>query len=183
MTDIFLFRKPVDFLKAYIMNVSPSEKRGINNRLAQAAGVFPSYFSLILRGERTLNSDQVLGIANYLHLGPWHKRYFLRMVELERAASQELKRELEMELSELREKFQQISGVVNFQPVQLSDLDLTRFYSSWTYAAVRLATALPNCRTLKDISAYLKIPEPECEEHMRFLVEKGRGADSHAPGA
>ncbi|WP_413581934.1 TIGR02147 family protein [Bdellovibrio sp. HCB288] len=173
MTDIFLFKKPVDFVKAYIESLSPTERRGINGRLSKAAGVFPSYFSLILSGERSLNTEQALGIANYMLLGTWQKRYFLRMADYDRAGSEELRQELSRELEELRLKHHQISGVVPHENVLLSSEDTTRFYSSWVYAAIRLASVLPESNTLEDIAKRLNIPLKECSEAMDFLLDKG----------
>ncbi|MGZ3901196.1 MAG: TIGR02147 family protein [Bacteroidia bacterium] len=173
MVEISEFKKPVEFLKVYIESLPAKEKRGIRNRLAKAAGVFPSYLSLILREQRILNSDQALGIANYLCLEPWKKRYFLRMADLEKAASQQLRNELEKELYEIRLNNNQISEVVSHEQIQFTPEDLAKFYSSWIYVGIRLATVLPNCKSIPAIAHRLGLSVEECQSAMDFLIQKG----------
>lgn len=173
MVEITEFKRPVDYLKAYIESLPGKEKRGIRNRLAKAAGVFPSYFSLILREQRTLNADQALGIANYLSLDLWKKRYFLRLTELERAATPELKNEIGKELYEIRVNNSQISEVISHEHIQLHADDLAKFYSSWIYAAVRLASVLPTCKDIPGIAQRLRLSIEECQVAMEFCLKKG----------
>lgn len=173
MTDIFLYNDPVEYLKAYIQDLPKVERRGINHRLAKACGVFPSYFSLILKGERTLNSDQAMGLSEFLALGPYQRRYFLRLTDLLRAATSKLKTELESELSELRTQHHQISGTVPFENVTMTLEDQAKFYSSWTYAATRLCTSLPEGKNKASIAERLHLSEQEVESILTFLLEKG----------
>lgn len=173
MISVFDYQDPVEFLKEYVKTLPVRKGRGIYNRMAEAAGIFPSYLSQIFSGKRQFNLDQALGVAEFLELKKAEKRYFLLLVEKSRAASQRLQRELLLQIEEMRQSQNQIASRVNFEKVELSDEQQARFYSSWIYAAIRLATALPGIHDAKSISQHLNLPEAEVDKALRFLLETG----------
>jgi uncharacterized protein (TIGR02147 family) len=173
MKSIFDYQDHVEFLKDYLESLPTKERRGSNNRLAQAAGIFPSYLSQIFSGQRQLNLDQAQGVADFLEMKKEEKRYFFRLVERSRAASPKLIQELNEELQELKSKNAQISSRVSFENFQLRPEQESQFYSSWVYAAVRLATDLPAGHTKEGLSKKLNLPVSQVEKALKFLLKTG----------
>ena len=173
MISLFDYQDPVEFLKAYTDDLPPRKSRGINNRFAEAAGVFPSYLSQIFSGKRQFNLDQALGVADFLEFNTSEKRYFLLLVEKSRAASVRLQKELNMQIEEMRATQSRIANRIRFENHQLSEEQQAQFYSSWIFAAVRLATALPQTQDSKSIAKALHLPESQIEKSLKFLLQTG----------
>lgn len=173
MVSIYTFDDSLVFLRSYVDSLPKGQKRGEYNRMAQAAGVFPSYLSQIFKGDRALNSDQALGIAEHLQLNSQETRYFLRLCDLSRAQTAKLKARITEELNELKSLHYQISNQVSYDNVSLSEEDRQKFFSSWIYSAVKLLLAIPECRTVSQISERLRQPQDRIKNILNFLVKTG----------
>jgi len=144
MHDIFLYRSPKIILRKFLEELAPEEKKGANQRLAQALGIFPSYLSLLLSGERLMNLDQGIRLADYMKLELKGRRFLLRVIELERANTDRLKEELNLELDEMIKNDHQIASKVEKEFLELNTEELLEFFSSWEYTAIHLSAALDN---------------------------------------
>lgn len=180
MISIFDYQDPVEFLKAYVNQLPPRKKRGIYNRLSEAASVFPSYLSQILSGKRQFNLDQALGVGEFLELSTKEKRYFLLLVEKTRAASQRLQQELQKQIEETQAAHNRISSHVQFDNFEVNEEEQARFYSSWIYAAIRLATALPECHESQAIAKNLHLPQKTVDRALSFLAKTGLCQESES---
>lgn len=173
MFDIFLYKNCPTIIKEYLNSLPSGEKRGGHQSIANALGIFPSYLSLILKGERNLNLDQGILLADYLKLKKAQRRYLLRVVELDRAQTSLLKTEIETELAEISSKAQQISAKVEKDRLTLSFEEAAIFFSSWKYSAVHLMAATHPNLTLALVSKKLKIEINEVKEISDFLLASG----------
>lgn len=173
LPSVFQFQVIVDYLRAWSEALPPGQKRGSYNRLARAAGVFPSYLSQIMRGDRHLNLDQAIGISEYLQLSSPERRYFFRLVELGRAQKEELRRELREELDDLRSRYYQLSSQVPQEKAVLSPSEMEHFYSSWVYVAIRLLPSIQGFQKSRVIARRLGLSEATVEQALRFLLKTG----------
>ncbi|MNK07785.1 hypothetical protein D3C87_257040 [compost metagenome] len=174
MINVYSYGDPVSVIRDYADNLPAGQKRGIFNRLAQAAQIYPSYLSQILKGDRQLNLDQAAHIAGFMQFSDMETKYFLRLTEMARAQSELLKSLISSELTEMRKSQNQISKhVENHQDVILNEQDKARFYSSWVYAAVRTLCAVPGFQDSDAIAFKLGVPEKEIRGVIDFLLRTG----------
>lgn len=173
MVPVYEFENPAVFIRGYVDALEASEKRGVLNRIARAAGIFPSYLSQVLKGQKYLNLEQASKIAEFLHFGASERRYFFRIVELARAQSPQLRGQIREEMNELKSKNKQVSSRINFEKSDLSSEDLEKLYSSWHFLAIRLMTAIPRFKDTRAIATHLGISQNECEKIIRFLLKTG----------
>lgn len=173
MIDIFLYKSSPTIIKEYLNSLSGAQKRGAHQSIAHALGIFPSYLSLILKGDRNLNLDQGMLLADYLKLKKSHRRYLLRVIELDRAQGAMLKAEIESELAEISSKEQQISSKVEKDHLALSYEEAAVFFSSWKYSAIHLMAATQSQMNPTIISKKLKIDIDEVKDIFRFLLKSG----------
>ncbi len=174
MQDIFLYRSSNQILKKYLDSLKGDQKKGANQKLAKALGIFPSYLSLILSGERSLNLDQGILLSNYMMLNKVERRYLLRVIELDRAQTQQLKEELHRELDEMVQKDHQISSRVEKDQLKLSLDEMIKFFSSWEYAAVHLTPELEKGTiNIASLSKKYGIEQARLQEISKFLLQSG----------
>lgn len=173
MIDIFLYKKPAFYIKAYLHALSGSEKRGAHQKLAEALRIFPSYLSLILKDERQLNLDQGVLLADFLQLKKPERRYLYRMIELDRVQNSQLKKEIEAEMKEMATKEHQIGARIEKAQSGLSFEESTHFFSSWKYSAVHLYAAINDQLTPLAVARKLNIDVKDVKDAFRFLLSTG----------
>ncbi|MDO9180955.1 MAG: hypothetical protein Q7U04_01040, partial [Bacteriovorax sp.] len=173
MNDIYQYRSASLYLKNYLLTLKTSKSRGAHKDLAQALRIFPSYLSLILSGERTLNLDQGILLAEYLKLKISERRYLLRVIELDRAQSKSLQDEINSELNEIISRESQIVQQVEKMELSLGAEDVAQFFSSWTYSAVHLLAAISQSLTPQSIAKILKLSLEEAKKIYFFLLKTG----------
>lgn len=169
--NVFDFKSSSEYLNAYFDKHSANQ-RGLKAKLAEAAGIFSSYFSLVLAGKRPLNLEQASGICDFLNFTTAESRYFFRLVELDRVSESKLKKKLLDEVEDMRKEHIKISSRVKVDQVSLAAEDYEKFYSSWLYIAVRLMTAIPQNQTISQIAKSLNTSEKEVEQVVQFLLNK-----------
>ena len=173
MIDIFLYKKPALYIKAYLHSLSGSEKRGAHQTLAEALRIFPSYLSLILKDERQLNLDQGILLADFLQLKKPERRYLYRMIELDRAQNVQLKKEIEIEMKEMATREHQIGARIEKAQSGLTFEESTHFFSSWKFSAVHLYAAINDQLTPQVVSRKLNLDSKEVKDTFRFLLNTG----------
>lgn len=146
--------------------------RGSGQRLAAAMKVHPSLVSQVIRGNRHLTLDQTEAACQFLGFSPLESEYFLALVERERAATPALRRRMEDRLVSLRKKAQEVRAHLADNR-ELDEVSQGRFYSSGDYSAVRLASSLPNGKSVEGIADLLGLPRARVAEILEFLLQKG----------
>lgn len=170
--DIYIYRSTKDIIEAYISEIPAGEKKGINQKIAKALNIFPSYLSLILKGERSFNLDQALLLSRFFGLKKVEQRYLFLVVELERAQTQELREEIASELDDLVRTHHQIGSLVDKDDPALNQEELLIFFSSWEYSTVYLLPALTNGKiNLTSISHQYQIDKDRLKEVVNFLLK------------
>lgn len=174
MEDIFLHRSSTVILKKYLEDLKSDEKKGANQRLARALGIFPSYLSLILGGERSLNLDQGILLSEYMKLKKEERRYLLRVIELDRAQTTKLKEEINNELDEMVRKNHQIAAKIDKDQLRLTLDEMLKFFSSWEFAAIQLTPELENGTVnMAALSKKYNIDQKRVQEIVKFLIRSG----------
>ncbi len=185
--EVFEFKDYREFIKVHAdPSKTKSKRTGELKKIAEAAQIFPSYLSQILRGQRDLTLDQAIQIADYCQLNDLERKYFLILVQLSRAATSRLKNELLNDLKEIKQTHLKLSTRLPNQK-DISVEDAAEFYSTWTYIAIRLYTAIPQFQTIESLGVKFGLTEKKIKKILKFLtrtklcVETGSAKYSYGP--
>lgn len=79
------------FLRSYIQSL-PKRGRGEISRLATLLDVNSTMISQVLKGTKKLTQEQVYNLSVYLKLTDFQTEYFMMLLQVDRAGSEELRR-------------------------------------------------------------------------------------------
>ncbi|MGZ6442457.1 MAG: TIGR02147 family protein [Pseudobdellovibrionaceae bacterium] len=158
------------FVREYLKKM-PSKGRGEIAKLASFVGVHPTFVSQVLTGKKEFNLEQSFSIAEYLNLTETERKYFLLLVQHERAGTQALKNYFKNEIELLKKSLLKISNRLN-KHRSFSETDKAIFYSSWMYSAIRLYCSIGKGKTLEEIVKYFSINRKRALQVLEFLCEK-----------
>lgn len=165
MTNLFEYEDPVSYLQDVI--TANSTVRGFISKLAQAAGCQVSYFSQFLRHKNHLSPDHAAGLSDFLGHSNLESEYLLILLLLSRAATPKLKQKLEAKLKTLKLQHQSLSGRMEARN-ELGELS-HRYYSSWLYAAVHMALAIPKYQDFQSLAKRFEISEEKARSLLSTL--------------
>lgn len=144
-----------DLLKAVISELH--EVRGLQSRLAEAAGCQRSYFSQVLKGNSSLTLEQGIGIANYLLWDELQTMYFLELINREKAGSPALRDHFTARIKDIRKKSKELGGKLGEKRSLESTEAARKYYSSWSYSAVHILVGIDGFQTLTAVSERLSL--------------------------
>ena len=176
-----------DQYREYILNLvksKPNGGRGELLKIAKQAKIHTTTLSQILRGDRELSLEQAVSCAEYFGLTEPETRYFLLLVQYNRAGSKLLKDFLKKQVEELRQQRTELVNVVNRDRV-LTDHEKAVFYSDWFYSAIRILASVPGFQTSESIANHLHLSRAVVSEALQFLLSAGLCVEENgklAPG-
>ncbi|MGK5089360.1 TIGR02147 family protein, partial [Bdellovibrionota bacterium FG-2] len=142
--------------KRYLTEVDEARPRGFRKALAQATQCQTAYISHVLNGSGHFNLEQAEATARFLEMGRDETRFFLMLVEYNRAGTPSLRRVLSEQMDEMRERHLSLRKRVGIQAT-LSRENQAAYYSSWHYAAVHMAVTVPSLRTRSALGRALRL--------------------------
>ena len=157
-----------DYLKEY-MAALPKKGRGFAKELADHLNVGPVIISQTLNGERELSLENAFKVSEFLSHSKLEQRYFVKLVEYQRAGHHGLKQLYREELLRLRQEVQKVAGRYQ-KHSELSEQDKFTFYSDRLYSAVRMASSLPEIKNYLDVAKRFGIEEKRAQEITEFLL-------------
>jgi uncharacterized protein (TIGR02147 family) len=159
-----------DDYKEFLRHAVEAGPTGALSRLAEAAGCQRSYLSDVLRREVQLTPDHAYGIARHLRLEPAAADYFLDLVHLARAATPSYRAKLATSLEARRQDHRRLTQ--RLAPAKTQEAD-ARYYASWHYGALHVATAVPGLDTVEALARRFRLPTAEVARLLAELVEAG----------
>jgi uncharacterized protein (TIGR02147 family) len=169
-TEIFEHNEYVPYLSRCL---GPSGRRtGKRTAAAMAAGVNPAYLSRVLKRQADFSLEQADRVSDFLGHGEEERRYFLLLVQKERAGSVRLKNYFEDQLERERVKRLTIQNRVH-KAQGLTKEDEARYYSHWHYSAIHVLVSIPALQTVEALTAHLNLPRQKIIETLDFLVRTG----------
>lgn len=149
-----------------------SAGRGEYRRMAETLGVHPTMISQILSGDKDFTAEQIVTLAKHYGLGKTETKYLILLVEIARAGSVELKKQLLEMKEELQKKSLKLSNRIQASQ-GLTDQQNAIFYSSWIYSAVQIATSLERPIDFDFLSKRFHLSPERLGEILGFLKEAG----------
>jgi uncharacterized protein (TIGR02147 family) len=171
MKAVFEFEDYKDFLLS-VERQRASVQKGFRSKLANAAGCQSAYVSHVLNGAAHFSLEQGIALAVFLELSELERKFFLTLIELARAGSEELRAYFRKQLEPLRESHLNLKSRV--RDVQAVPPEAqAKFYSHWMYGAMHLMPALREFRDVQAMARALRIPQDAVRDAVLFLISCG----------
>lgn len=171
MKSVFDSASYKDFLQSTEQSRKQVE-RGFRRRLAEAVGCQSGYISQVLNTKAHFSLEQGLLIAKFLGLSASEQKFFLTLIEKERAGTVELSRYFANELQQIKEKHLSIKERVgDFR--ELTESQQSVYYSSWHYLAIHMICTIPGFNEPKKIAESLNLSDEVVNTVLLFLIQTG----------
>lgn len=164
-----------DDYRAFLRNwleANQERIKGIQSRLADAIGCNPPFVSHVLSDKNHLSPEQALRATRFLNLNALESRYFMALVQFERAGTPDLKAYLKAELDKIRGERHQITARLGLAE-RLKPEHEARYYSHWLYAAIHIGLFVPEYRNPDVLADALSVRRETVVEVIHFLEEAG----------
>jgi uncharacterized protein (TIGR02147 family) len=168
--DVSLFT--MDDFRPYLEAWARAKGRGAYRRLADELGMHTTLVSQVLNSKKCLTEEQASKLCVYMSLTTLETDYFLKLVQIERAGSVDLKTNFKRHLVQLRRQAQEVKNRVPTSK-ELTHADHAIFYSSWHFAIVRLLTGIDRFQRTEEIAQRLNLSVSRVQEILDFLVSRG----------
>ena len=168
---IFDFNDYKAFLKAEVKS-RPKAGRGELSRLAEHLDVNATMVSQVIAGDKDFTLEQAKKVCSFFTLSKLDTDYFLLLVQIERAGTQDLKNYFREKRDEMKKESLQISKRITSER-KLTDLERSIFYSSSLYSAIYIFSSVDGGQTIEAIIEKFDIPRPRAQEILQFLVSTG----------
>lgn len=169
--SIFDFKNYKLYLK-HIESIRKNSRRGFRASLARAANCQTAYISQILNGNANLSLEQSESINRLLIHSKEESRFFLLLVEYSRAGTQNLRHHFLELIEEQLQKHLNLTERFKVKK-ELSFEDQVIYYSEWTYAAIHIATTIPQLQNAESLSDFFQISHQKVQKVLKFLVSTG----------
>ena len=118
MCMIFNYLSYKDFISNYFDSL-PKNGRGQYKRLSEFLGISTVIVSQTLKGEREFTSENAFKTTQFLNLNPLETKYFLKLVEYQKAGHYELKKFFQDELKQLQKESKKVkSSYTSFEELK-----------------------------------------------------------------
>lgn len=145
----------------------PKKGYGQMKRLSEFLRVSTTYISQVFHGEKSLNLEQGAMVCEFLELNELEIEYFLKLILIERAGTEKLKKIHLKEADKIKKIASKIKNRMS-EAKTLSDEDKLIFYSDWYMSAIRLLTAIKGHQDIESISNYLNLPQNTVSNSIDF---------------
>lgn len=150
----------------------PKKGYGQLQKISQYLGVHTTYVSQVFNGDKTLNEEQGMLIAEFLSLNDIETQYFIKMIQIERSGSEKYRRLLIKDADKIKEQAKRVSTRLAVKKV-IPDDQKAIFYSDWYYSAIRLLAGIPGHSDVESIAHRFGLPRQLVSRVTQFLLEAG----------
>lgn len=158
--------------RSYVRTWADARGRGEFRRISAHLGIHTTLVSQILNHRKSLTEEQGSKLCAYMGLNSLETDYFLKLIQVERAGTEQLRGVYRRHLDEIRKRADEIKSRVP-EARELTEQDRAIFYSSWQHGLVRLLTSIDQFQTAEKISGYLGLSLSRVQEILDFLCSRG----------
>lgn len=183
---VYEFRSYKEYLNAWL-EAQPKAGHGLRRKMAEVIGTQTGFITQVLSGSAHFSPEQVFSLSEMLGLGPEESQFLQLILQLERAGSVDYRRHVEKQIAKILDERKKLSQRLKSQDFP-SDLDQSRYFSSWFYACLHVMTTCERFQASQAAMAEsLGMPLAIISEAVEFLIhaglikeEKGRLVSGHA---
>jgi uncharacterized protein (TIGR02147 family) len=171
--NIFDFQDYKAYLGAYLRG-QPGAGRGLRAKMAKVISCQRSFVTKVLdvHSVADLSLEQAEQLNSFLNHSEEESRYFLLLAQYARAGTPNLREYFRDQMKEVLNRRLEAKKELQSRSV-LSPEDHMHYYSSWFYAAIRIAVSLPNLQTKEALSRKFNLPLPFLVSVLEFLSSRG----------
>ena len=163
----------IDYRKfLQILFSGTGEGRGKRSLLATYLNCQASFLTQVFTEKAHLSLEHAFKVCEYLNLDEHETNYFMLLVQKEKAGNKKLQTFFYQKIKKIKKSRDQIDHRINIK-TDLSFEDQMIYYSVWYYAAIHIATSIPEINTAEKISKYLDLNLLTTKNALNFLEEKG----------
>jgi uncharacterized protein (TIGR02147 family) len=170
-TSVFEFTSYKAYLLAWIQS-RPHQGRGERSRIAVTLRCQLAYVSQVLNGPAHFSFEQAEALNQLLNHTDDEADFFHLLVQLERAGTSALKSRIQRKIKKILNDRLILRNRLEFEET-LSREDQAIYYSSWYYAGVHVAVAIPALQTREALVRALRLPVSRVTQILEFLVSRG----------
>jgi uncharacterized protein (TIGR02147 family) len=148
----------------------PKNGRGLRAELARALTSPVSHISQVLSGVSDLTFEQAEDVSQYIGHDSEESDFFLQLLHLARAGTQNLKIRIAEKIKKAREKRFNLKERLGVQE-SISSEHKAQFYSSWIYVAVHIALTIDTLKTKAALANYFGLSQTRCSEILEYMKE------------
>lgn len=128
------------------------DRRGYKARLAQAARCQRSYLSQVLAERAHLTPEHALRLGDFWRLSDIERKYWLHLVQKDRAGTAELKIFHQAAMDEIRDGAENLES--RFRVGALGDPEQALYYSDPLYTQLHMSVTIPGLQTAEALCAH-----------------------------
>ena len=171
MKSLFLYKDYRVFLQEKIQ-ASANNGYGVIGKLAKHLASHSSLISQILSGKKSMTMEQAFLAADFFSLSEVETEYFILLIQIDRAGHPAHKLYLEKKIDEVKKQSLNIAKRMKAND-ELGEEAKAKFYSDWTYSALRQATSIPGLDSVAQVAQRFQIPRQKVRQIFDFLVSEG----------
>ncbi len=168
---VFDFKDYKRYIHEKITN-SPHKGRGLKRAMAQHLGCQTAYISQVLNQSGHFSLEQAIKLNRFWDHNEEEGRFFLLLIQRQRAGTKELADFFKNEMEIIKEKRSNLKERLNIGD-SLDENNQHIYYSVWTYAAVHILLSIPDYQTPRAVADYLNLPLKQVQEILEFLLKTG----------
>lgn len=169
--NVFNFIDYKEFVRKKLKAIT-NKGYGQYSRIAKHLNIHTSMVSQIFKGSKHLTFEQACGICNFFGFTEIETDYFVALVQLDRAGTNEARQKCQRDIARLKTKSEMLKNRLS-KDVILREEDNAFFYSQWFYTATKLITSIPGYNSAEIISKKLGIPLVQINKVLEFLLSVG----------
>lgn len=168
--NIFEFNHYKPYLEARVGTFR--ERSGLKSKMAEAMGCQPTFVTQILKETTHLSLEQAHRLDAFFEHSGEESDFFLLLVQKDRAGTVELRKYFDGKLKEILSKRQLLVHRLGREQT-LSQQDQGVYYSSWHYAALHIAVAVPELQSRDALASYFRLQIKRVTQVLDKLTEMG----------
>ena len=170
-TSVFEFTHYKEYLLQWISN-RPHHGRGERSRIAETLHCQLAYISQVLSGSAHFSFEQAEALNALLDHTDDEAEFFLLLVHLERAGTPALQKRVKKKIKETLNQRLVLRNRLEFEKT-LNREDQMIYYSSWYYAAIHIALAIPGLQSRDSLARAFSLPMSKVSQVLEFLQTRG----------
>jgi uncharacterized protein (TIGR02147 family) len=169
--SLFDFSDYKNYLQSKFKQMSQTHK-AFRSHAAEYIGCLPSYMSQVLNSKPNLTLEQAFKMNQLLSHDKLEAKYFILLVEFERAGTKDLQNYFQDQLNEIKaSRFDLKKRLKDTE--QLSEQHMNKYYSAWFYSAIHIALVIPEMQDVNVLARRFNLPVDIVVNVIGFLQECG----------
>ncbi len=149
----------------------PIGVRGAKSGLCKHLNCQTGFLSQVLGGQSNFSLEHAILTSEYLKHSSEEEKYFLLLVEYEKAGSARLKKYFQKEIDSILKSRNEIGNRITINNELTKEMQDV-YYSHWLYSAIHVLCSIPMYQTLDQICDKLRIERQRALKILDFLTQQ-----------